>query len=635
MKRNFWKSAAAFVVGMAAMVACQTEQTLPVFPDEVKESVEASTTVELSFEANMDWTLTVPQETIAYFWFEDENGNKLSKLEGSAGTQTVTIGISEEPSFDNDVVCNVTLTMGEQSSVIATYTLPKAQRVFNAFPCKVTNGDLTWKEEGGLDYSNEAVTETTLVYSDVYGIVMPFIFESNFNYEVVAPEWVLVENSGDETLGNKGACTVRVSVNYANVPEGTTSAALQVKARNTETVVSTITLNLPDLSSYLKWDVLETIEFTGAGKYVGMVMEQDSYTSYITTAKDVKIFAVGNVVMYGMEMGPFAGPDLDWVNISTSAWDETDGPVQTLTVSISLTENAGAAREAELYAIPASVAGENWNVTSSPFTSDWTAVKPEYAQYKVATIKQEAAGPVADMVTLTSTEGAELSVLDSSSDYYSYLSSEYGVSAIYNIDATTSFSVKTAKAFSNITRLGADGQVNNDLFTVEITSEFDLNITVNSTEETSGIIIFKDEFWVNFAAIVVNYTPATTGGGTTGGIVLQPVYDLMFSSNYDKCTLNVMEPTHPMLETLYNTYNTENIYHARVVGQTVVPMFGQGLTAVEVLDTNLQPASLPVIGGVFGTMFMVQGPTVDVNAVLLLKSGETVLGVMYYEYTVL
>ena len=631
MKTNFWKSAAAFVVGMAAMVACQKEQMKPVFPEEVKESVESSTTVELSFEANMDWALTVPQETIAYFWLEDAEGNKLAKLEGTAGKQTVTIGISEEPNFDNDVVCNVTLTMGEQSSVIATYTLPKAQRVFNAFPCKITDGDLTWKEEGGLDYSNEAVTEATLVYNDVYGIVMPFIFESNFNYEVVAPEWVLVENSGEETVGNKGTCTVRVSVNYANVPEGTNSAELQIKARNTETVVSTITLTLPDLSSYLNWDVLETIEFTGAGKYVGLLMEQDSYTSYITTAKDVKIFAVGNEVMYGMEMGPFAGSDLTWVKISTSEWDEAEGPVQTLSVSISLTANEGAAREAELYAIPASVAGENWNTTSSPFTSDWTAVKPEYAQYKVATIKQEAAGPVGDMVTLTSTEGAEISTLDSSSDYYSYLSSEYGVSAIYNIDATTSFSVKTAKAFSNITRLGADGQVNNDLFTVEETSEFDLNITVNSTAATSGIIIFKDEFWVNFAAIVVNYTPATTGGG----IVLQPVYDLMFSSNYTNCTLNVMDPSHPMLETLYKTYNTENIYHARVVGQTVVPMFGQGLTAVDVLDTNLQPAALPVIGGVFGTMFMVQGPTVDVNAVLILKSGTNVLGVMYYEYTVL
>lgn len=514
MKTNFWKFAAAFVVGMAAMVACQKEQMKPVFPEEVKEPVESGTTVELSFEANMDWVLTVPQETIAYFWLEDAEGNKLAKLEGTAGKQTVTIGISEEPNFDNDVVCNVTLTMGEQSSVIATYTLPKAQRVFNAFPCKITDGDLTWKEEGGLDYSNEAVTEATLVYNDVYGIVMPFIFESNFNYEVVVPEWVLVENSGKETVGNKGTCTVRVSVNYANVPEGTNSAALQIKARNTETVVSTITLTLPDLSSYLNWDVLETIEFTGAGKYVGVVMEQDSYTSYITTAKDVKIFAVGNEVMYGMEMGPFAGSDLTWVNISTSEWDETDGPVQTLSVSISLTANEGAAREAELYAIPASVAGEDWNTTSSPFTSDWTAVKPEYAQYKVATIKQEAAGPVGDMVTLTSTEGAEISTLDSSSEYYAYLSSEYGVSAIYNIDATTSFSVKTAKSFSNITRLGADGQVNNDLFTVEATSEFDLNITVNSTAATSGIIIFKDEFLVNFAAIVVNYTPATTGGGT-------------------------------------------------------------------------------------------------------------------------
>ena len=633
MKTNFLKSAAAFVVGMAAMVACQKEQMRPVFPEEVKESVESSTTVELSFEANMDWVLTVPQETIAYFWLEDAEGNKLAKLEGTAGKQTVTIGISEEPNFDNDVVCNVTLTMGEQSSVIATYTLPKAQRVFNAFPCKITDGDLTWKEEGGLDYSNEAVTEATLVYNDVYGIVMPFIFESNFNYEVVAPEWVLVENSGEETVGNKGTCTVRVSVNYANVPEGTNSAALQIKARNTETVVSTITLTLPDLSSYLNWDVLETIEFTGAGKYVGMVMEQDSYTSYITTAKDVKIFAVGNEVMYGMEMGPFAGSDLTWVNISTSEWDETDGPVQTLSVSISLTANEGAAREAELYAIPASVAGEDWNTTLSPFTSDWTAVKPEYAQYKVATIKQEAAGPVGDMVTLTSTEGAEISTLDSSSEYYSYLSSEYGVSAIYNIDATTSFSVKTAKSFSNITRLGADGQVNNDLFTVEAASEFDLNITVNSTVATSGIIIFKDDFWVNFAAIVVNYTPATTGGSTLPEFV--PTETLALTTDYgDRVALAVMESSHPAAAMLYEKYNTQNIWTLDCNNQGPILTFTQPISSIEVLDKDFNASTVPFVQPQ-GTMAMIMAPSQrDVVSILLLKNATgNVMGVIYYTFT--
>ena len=632
MKTNFWKFAAAFVVGIAAMVACQKEQMKPVFPEEVKESVESSTTVELSFEANMDWVLTVPQETIAYFWLEDAEGNKLAKLEGTAGKQTVTIGISEEPNFDNDVVCNVTLTMGEQSSVIATYTLPKAQRVFNAFPCKITDGDLTWKEEGGLDYSNEAVTEATLVYNDVYGIVMPFIFESNFNYEVVAPEWVLVENSGEETVGNKGTCTVRVSVNYANVPEGTNSAALQIKARNTETVVSTITLTLPDLSSYLNWDVLETIEFTGAGKYVG-IMEQDSYTSFITTAKDVKIFAVGNKVQYGMVMGPFAGSDLTWVNISTSEWDETDGPVQTLSVSISLTANEGAAREAELYAIPASVAGEDWNTTTSPFTSDWTAVKPEYAQYKVATIKQEAAGPVGDMVTLTSTEGAEISTLDSSSDYYSYLSSEFGVSAIYNIDATTSFSVKTAKPFSNITRLGADGQVNNDLFTVEVASEFDLNITVNSTAATSGIIIFKDESWVNFAAIVVNYTPATTGGSTLPEFV--PTETLGLMTDYgDRVALAVMESSHPAAAMLYEKYNTQNIWTLDCNNQGPLLTFSQAITSIEVLDKDFNASTVPFVQPQ-GTYVMIQAPTQkDVVSILLLKNATgNVMGVVYYTFT--
>ena len=504
--------------------------------------------------------------------------------------------------------------------------------LFNAFPCKITDGDLTWKEEGGLDYSNEAVTEATLVYNDVYGIVMPFIFESNFNYEVVAPEWVLVENSGEETVGNKGTCTVRVSVNYANVPEGTNSAALQIKARNTETVVSTITLTLPDLSSYLNWDVLETIEFTGAGKYVG-IMEQDSYTSFITTAKDVKIFAVGNEVQYGMVMGPFAGSDLTWVNISTSEWDETDGPVQTLSVSISLTANEGAAREAELYAIPASVAGEDWNTTTSPFTSDWTAVKPEYAQYKVATIKQEAAGPVGDMVTLTSTEGAEISTLDSSSDYYSYLSSEYGVSAIYNIDATTSFSVKTAKSFSNITRLGADGQVNNDLFTVEETSEFDLNITVNSTAATSGIIIFKDESWVNFAAIVVNYTPATTGGSTLPEFVPTETLELM--SDYgDRVALAVMESSHPAAAMLYEKYNTQNIWTLDCNNQGPLLTFSQAITSIEVLDKDFNASTVP-FAQAMGTMVMIQAPTQkDVVSILLLKNATgNVMGVVYYTFT--
>ena len=358
-------------------------------------------------------------------------------------------------------------------------------------------------------------------------------------------------------------------------------------------------------------------------------MEQDSYTSYITTAKDVKIFAVGNDVMYGMEMGPFAGSDLTWVKISTSEWDEAEGPVQTLSVSISLTANEGAAREAELYAIPASVAGEYWNTTSSPFTSDWTAVKPEYAQYKVATIKQEAAGPVGDMVTLTSTEGAEISTLDSSSDYYSYLSSEYGVSAIYNIDATTSFSVKTAKAFSNITRLGADGQVNNDLFTVEETSEFDLNITVNSTAATSGIIIFKDEFWVNFAAIVVNYTPATTGGA-------EPTETLKLSYDYAGMTLELMTPSHELYSTLYAKYNTPNMWVFENTGiYAPVFEFTSVISSIDVLDMSFSTVTTPSVNPFGGLQFMMPNPSEkDCSRIVLLKNANgDVLGLFTYFYT--
>ena len=232
MKTNYWKIAAAFVLGLAAMAACSPDEDglePPVFPEEVITNEDVNTTSEtIEFTANLAWELSVPQSTIGFFWIEDEDGNKLNKISGEAGTHTVTIGISEERDPEKDITCDVTLTMGDESKVIATYTLLKADRTFSAYPCKVSGGQLVFKEEGGFDYESQAATSATFVYHDVYGYVMPFTFESTFAYDIKTPEWLLLENG--ENLGEKGTATVRVVADLDKLPAGTTEGKISICA---------------------------------------------------------------------------------------------------------------------------------------------------------------------------------------------------------------------------------------------------------------------------------------------------------------------------------------------------------------------------------------------------------------------
>ena len=56
MKTNFWKFAAAFVVGLAATVGCQKDSIPPVFPENVITNPDVTTTSEtIEFTANLDW----------------------------------------------------------------------------------------------------------------------------------------------------------------------------------------------------------------------------------------------------------------------------------------------------------------------------------------------------------------------------------------------------------------------------------------------------------------------------------------------------------------------------------------------------------------------------------------------------
>jgi hypothetical protein len=94
----------------------------------------------------MDWTVTVPSATFQWFWIQDGSfkAEKVSGkvAEGQKETVTVQIGVSDTEEFDMNRSCEVTLTMGGESKVIAKYMRPAKNRTISVYAAAVEGGEL-------------------------------------------------------------------------------------------------------------------------------------------------------------------------------------------------------------------------------------------------------------------------------------------------------------------------------------------------------------------------------------------------------------------------------------------------------------------------------------------------------------
>ena len=209
MKTNFWKFAALLGLGLAAVVACEKqpepEKVAPVFPETVLEqNVEAGATVEVSFEANLDWELSIPAAEQAKYWLDDA-GVPASKVTGKAGEQTVSVVFSEDEYYDQNVVCEVTLTMGGQDKVIARLTRLALNRTIEVYAAE--KADFSFSKT----YSAEKATalELTTFEGDVT-YTLPIKVVANYDWNLALPEWCEGAIDGAETLSGKAGQVVEV-----------------------------------------------------------------------------------------------------------------------------------------------------------------------------------------------------------------------------------------------------------------------------------------------------------------------------------------------------------------------------------------------------------------------------------------
>lgn len=182
-----------------------TPEITVTFPALVEDyEVSPGEKLSLTFTPSKDWTIAVPSDNLQWFWIADGTF-KLDQRSGKASTEpvTVNIGVSETEEFDMNRSCDVTLTIGEESKVIAKYMRPAKERTLALYMAELDDAGEFKLDEDGVSYvygTSEAASVTLAWSASDADFRAPLRVESNGEWTVTYPEWLTV-NVPEKTTG--------------------------------------------------------------------------------------------------------------------------------------------------------------------------------------------------------------------------------------------------------------------------------------------------------------------------------------------------------------------------------------------------------------------------------------------------
>lgn len=372
-KNNISGFFAALVMGSALFAAsCEkpSEETpVPEFPQLIEKTVAPGESVTIPVQANLDWEISVPENGLQWFWIQD-GAFQLYRLSGKAGEAEVVIGVSATEEFDNDRVCEVTMTMGGESKVIARLVRPSKEKHLTVYAAVVVDGEVQFNETGDSLYETEEAESLDMIWTGSE-FRLPIKVESNYNWSIKTPEWARVDVPSDG-VGEKNLIVYGVPSAY---PLDAASGKLQFMSG--EKVVKEYTVNIPgckDIFSYKMDMSITELEFNYQGQIkVATGFIDGPATGYVSGADGIRVIALSR-----NESG-FSDDAPSWLEVNVAEYDRTEGAdvlqQRNLTVSVAL--NEGDNRHAALLFLPPTL-----TVAASDLF-DGTEIKEEYKQYSV------------------------------------------------------------------------------------------------------------------------------------------------------------------------------------------------------------------------------------------------------------
>lgn len=373
-KNNISGFFAALVMGSALFAAsCEkpSEETpAPEFPQLIEKTVAPGESVTIPVQANLDWEISVPENGLQWFWIQD-GAFQLYRLSGKAGEAEVVIGVSATEEFDNDRVCEVTMTMGGESKVIARLVRPSKEKHLTVYAAVVVDGEVQFNETGdSYLYETEEAESLDMIWTGSE-FRLPIKVESNYNWSIKTPEWARVDVPSDG-VGEKNLIVYGVPSAY---PLDAASGKLQFMSG--EKVVKEYVVNIPgckDIFSYKMDMSITELEFNYQGQIkVATGFIDGPASGYVSGADGIRVIALSR-----NESG-FSTDAPSWLEVNVAEYDRTEGAdvlqQRNLTVSVAL--NEGDNRHAALLFLPPIL-----TVAASDLF-EGTEIKEEYKQYSV------------------------------------------------------------------------------------------------------------------------------------------------------------------------------------------------------------------------------------------------------------
>ena len=399
MKKQIIRLMTAMVMCAAAVlsIGCEPEpdpepEVTPNFPKLVEKVVKSGETVTLSINPNMAWKVSIPSSSAQYFSLADAAG-QLS-MTGEAGAQQIKIKVAELDEFDTDRVCEVALTMNGKTQTIAKLTRMKLARTVNVYLAQYDEANIDFKTdaEGAYVYGSTPVqTLDFLWHNEQY--MHRVVVETNFKWAIGGelPAWL----DPSVTSGEAGRTEVFVRTVKEAYPFAAESVELKINDFTNESApveVSKLKVNMPACEAVCEVSISPALTFNAEGHYFNA--SNDTYLEMgaiatMNAPKGAELYKIvkNNGYLYA------SSPAADWITIEwEEEWDAAadKAGVWSRKFFVATTPNEGAEREGMLVALPRTLASKVSDPDYDLFNADGTALKAEYEQYVVSTIKQEA-----------------------------------------------------------------------------------------------------------------------------------------------------------------------------------------------------------------------------------------------------
>lgn len=529
----------------------------PAFPALYEDdAVAPGSTVTLTASPNMDWEASVPESTLQWFWIEDGSFN-VDKVSGKAGDVILQIGVSSTEEFDNERSCEVTMTMGGKSQVIARLVRPAKEKSLKVYVAKVIDDEIQFVEDGSAyDYESEEAERISLFWTGSE-FRLPVKVESNFSWTVQLPEWASI----DVPENAAGVSDVIVHGVPSAYPLEDTED--KVRFMYGETVIKEYAIAIPgckDKFSYSVEMALTELDFNYNG-YIKTPM------GYVEGPVSAEIYGTSGTAVFAVELvdGKYdiaSAHDPMWLTVSDEPYDQTDGAdvLQTRQVTITASVNEGDDRQAVIFFLPP----EGWTKDDGLFNETLDAVREEYRQYAVHVIQHSSDQEFIQMLSDASdmaAGGATFAVSEDEGLYTMFGPARYA----YELTYTDQYARDNARmAFASaVTRYGiydetGEDKTGDDSFFLTMTMYEDMTvglIDMVSDVRSVGYVVLYGSTDNILAVVKCVFDPEE---------IIGEVEDVAFTGESADYAEKVGATLEKLTEgTLYNQYNEGDalVYH--------------------------------------------------------------------------